>query len=375
MTPLRRFRLVLVGLVVLAGHGAVQAAALSGDWVDLTSPLAEDLYAAGRDVRIGARVAGDVTAAGMSVRIEAIVDDDVIVAAEHVRIAAPVVDDVRAAGRRVEIAADVGDHVVAAGERIEVAEGVSIGGFAWFAARELRLGGRIGGDLRVAAERVILEGEIAGDAEITAERIEMRPGARIGGDLSWRSAAEPAIAEEAEVAGRVDGQPLPGPMPARGARLWGLVFLAVTLLATGAVLYLVLPGCFGAVATATRARPGISIALGLAVLAATPLVIVLLLVTGVGWLLAMLLLFGYLLGLVIAWFVAAFTLGTVALPRARHAAGLRHGVVWLALLGGILMLVLLQLVPMLGGFVALFAVIAGLGGMGLGCYSRQAAGS
>lgn len=351
----------------------VWAAMASGEWVNIERPLQEDLYAAGRDVRIGARVDGDVTVAGMNVRVEAIVQDDVNAAGEHVSVRAPVMDDLRAAGRRVDIAADVGDHVVAAGETVVVADGVSIGGFAWFAGREVRIHGRIGKELRVMAESVVLGGEVAGNVDVTAEHIELLPGARIEGDFRWHSRRRPSVAEDATVGGRVIERPIQERPHKRGARVFGAIFMTLTLLLTGAVLLWVFPVCFASAAGIARGRPGRTLAIGLAVFAAAPVATVLLLVTGVGWLLALLVLFAWLLSLPVAWFVAAFILGTVALPGARDFSGLRRWAPWLALLIGIVALGLLQLIPWIGGFIALVALWAGLGALATACYARACA--
>lgn len=361
--------MLFMGLVV--GATPSQAALFTEEWVNVETPLKEDVYAAGRDVRIGARIAGDVTAAGMTVRIDDIVEDDVIAAAEHVSVHAPVVDDLRAAGRRVDIAADVGDHVVAAGDTVHVADGVNIGGFAWLAGREVRVDGNVGGELRIAAERVILGGEMAGDVEVTAEHIELRPGARIQGNFLWHSRKPPAVADDATVGGRVIERPLPEHRPDRAAWVFGALFMALVLLVTGAVLLLMFPRCFTGAANAARAQPGKVVLIGLAVFAATPVVAVLLLLTGIGWLLAVLVLLAWLVSLPIAWFVAAYILGTLALPRAREPGGVRHWPRWVAMLGGIVVLALLQFLPVLGALLAVFALWVGLGALGINCYGRS----
>jgi hypothetical protein len=367
------FAAVLLLSVIVAAP--VRAAALTGEWVNLEQPLEEDLYAAGREVRIGARIAGDVTAAGMSVRIEAIVEDDVIAAAEHVSIESPVVDDVRAAGRRVDITADVGDHLVAAGDTVHIADGVSIGSFAWLAGREVYVGGRIGQELRVAAQSLVIGGEVAGDVEVMAEHIRLLPGARIKGNLVWRSPESPTVDDEAVIGGRTVERPWPEHRPDRASVVFGLIFMGVALLVTGAVLFLVFPRCFTAAARGTRTTPGKTLAIGLALLAATPLVGVLLFITGVGWLLGVLVFMSWLLALVVAWFVAAFTLGSLVLPRALQREDARGWPRWVALLGGILILALLQLIPFLGGFIAFFALLVGLGGLALSCYRSDRPGS
>ncbi len=351
-------------LITLLLFAPAALAQMLGERITISEPFAGDLYAFGRSVALLAPVEGDATVAGMEVRVDAPVAQDLNVAAETLLLRAPVGDDLRAAARQVLLGADIRDHVVAAGQRIHLEPGVTIGSFAWLAGETIELSGDIGGELQAAGRVVIIAGSVGGDAIITAERVELRPGARIGGDLVWRSRTEPAIAEGAEVDGRVVGEPLP---PRREPPIWGIVAAAMvaflSLLVAGLVLYLLLPRVAESVAATVRERPGLSALIGFAILAATPLAILLLFVSAVGMLLGLILLALYLVAIPVGWLVGAYGAGEYLLrligKLATAGRGLRAGVFVLAMV----MLAVIQALPILGWLIGLAVLVIGLGGI------------
>jgi cytoskeletal protein CcmA (bactofilin family) len=94
----------------------------AGELVEIDEPQAEDVYAAGRDVKVVADVEQDVTSAGQRVSISGRVGGDVIAAGETVIVRGQVLDDVRAAGRRVSVYGKVVDHVVVAGQSVHLVQ-------------------------------------------------------------------------------------------------------------------------------------------------------------------------------------------------------------------------------------------------------------
>lgn len=360
------FLLSVVGISVAYGQWPAEN-------VRVDAPAAGDLYLAGRSVEIAAPVEGDVVAAGQSISVEAAVKQDLIGAGETVRIDAPIGDDVRVVGRLVALSADISDHMIAAGADLLLAQGHRIGGFAWLAGDRVRVGAVIGGDLKVAARDVVIAAEVGGNAEITAEHIELAPGARIAGDFIWRSENPPTIDPAAVVNGATVARPMPAAEPVGivGAIFAGLVALAAVLV-VGIVAYLLFPRFSETLADSVRARPWLSLGLGLALIAATPLVVLVLLVTGVGVLLGLILLTLYLMALLLGWLAGAFCTGQWALWLAGHAdAG--HGLRALAFVVAAVLLAILQLIPLLGQLLALGVLLFGLGGMAIAVTARYQA--
>ena len=65
------------------------------------------------------------------------------------------------------------------------------------------MGGRIGGDVSIAGGSVLISGDIGGDVDITAGEIDILPGARIAGNLSYLSARDASIATNAVIEGEI----------------------------------------------------------------------------------------------------------------------------------------------------------------------------
>lgn len=352
---------MLMGLALISGAASAQQ---TGEVVRIDQAVEQDLYLAGRLVEVTAPVTGDITAGAMEVVVSAPLSGDLIAAGDTVRIEATVGDDVRAAGRRVDIAADVADHVVAAGEQVTLSQGRRIGGFAWLAGARVRLDGDIGGELRVMAEQVVINGTVGGDADITANRIVLGPNARINGDLFWRSEQRPESRPGASVEGRTIARPMP-PVepPGLAAAIFGALFFLLVLITTGLVLYLLFPRFGEQQAAAARHRPWAALGLGLAVLAATPLVIVLLFITGIGAMLGLILLALYLIALPVGWLGGALCTSEWLLSRRVGPFGRGRHLLFLIL--AIVVLSVVQLIPLLGQLTALIVLLFGLGGFTL----------
>lgn len=349
-------------VLVICGFAVTSVLAQEvGETVVVDTPTTQDIYLAGRTVTVAAPVEGDVTAAGQYVRVERPVSQDVNLAGEEVRIDADIGDDVRAAGRTVELNANVAGHVVAAGERVLLASGRRVGAFAWLAGDTVRVAASVGQGLKIAGREAVVAAPVGGDVEVMAERIEIAAGARIGGDLIWRSETPPVIHASAVIAGRIVERPMPAvePVGVATAVTTALVALASVLLA-GVVIYLLVPGAAERAAGAMRDSPWRSLGIGLAALVVTPLVILLLLVSGVGVLLALILLALYLVALPLGWFAGAYGAARWAYPRP-----LSRGKGALLLLAAIIVLGLVQVIPGLGQLAALAVLLLGLGGAAL----------
>lgn len=143
-------------------------------------------------------------------------------------------------------------------------------------------------------------------------------------------------------------------MPALG----GIVVLMVT-----AIVYLLVVPRFAIDAADTlRLRPWASPGLGVAVLFATPPVVILLMVTMIGALVGLMLLLIYVLLLVVGFLTGILFLGRVLLLRPIGRSGSRSVPLnVLAFLGAMLLVVVLGLVPVAGPVLAGLVLVFGIG--------------
>jgi hypothetical protein len=358
------------GLLLL---GSLAFAQKVGDVVFVGGEIEDDLYAAGGEVEIMATALGDVVAAGGRVVIGETVARDVMAAGGSVEISARVGDDLRAAGGAVTLSGQVTDDALIAGGRVRVTPAARIAGRAWLSGGNVEVRGPVGRELRVSAGEVLIDAEIAGDVEVIAGELKIGPRAVILGRLTYRSPQEAEVAAGARLLGEVEQQPWEHDLrPSAAGIVAGALIAVVGLLVPMLVVQLAYPGFGQRNAQTLRAEPLKSLGLGLAVVAATPLVISLLFATVIGWLAALLLVLAYPLLLAAGLYVGLVWLSEAGLRRAGRAdAG--PGPRALALTLSLLLLLLVAAIPILGWLVVLGLLLAGTGAVKLGAWRRYLA--
>ncbi len=328
-------------------------------------PIAHDFYGAAEMVLISGRVSGDVVVAGQRLSLDGPVTEDVIAAGEIVTINGDVGDDVRAAGRLVRVNGQVGDHMVAAGETVTLGPQSKISNWASLAGRRIEVFGKVGKVLKIAAEEVIIAGELMGEVNITAEEVKILADAVIHGPLRVQSPNPPEIATGARILSSVEHVPMPevdfAPV-LKVIALAGLVVI-VGLILTGLVYFLMFPQFSIATARQIEQNPLITLGLGFVVLLLAPLVIVLLLSTGVGYLLGVVLAAAYLLMVIAGGMTGVIYVSDVALRRLFNKEAASKGVMVATLIGAFVLLGLVQIIPFIGSLVVLLLTVMGIGAL------------
>jgi hypothetical protein len=236
-------------------------------------------------------------------------------------------------------------------ERGETVDGVFI------ASGDARIAGDVAGDVVVLSGDVIVAGRIDGDLFTAAGTARLLPSAEVTGDVGYGD-ERPQVALDARVHGDVTEQDWPDLGGAFAGIGIFVIWIAVTLslLALGALLLLIAPRAADTLATRSRERLGPTIAIGIAILIALPVVGFIAAITLVGLPLA----FGIGLALLplgaVAYLASAYALGRRMVEPPRHRM--------LSLLAGLGALRLVAFVPILGAVVAIAAVIFGLGLIG-----------
>jgi cytoskeletal protein CcmA (bactofilin family) len=270
----------------------------AGEEVIIDQPVAGDLYIAGGMVRIKSRVAGDVLAVGGSVIIDGEVQQDVRAAGGMVEINGQVYQNVTAAGGTVLInkSGVVQGHLIATGGRVLV-DG-TIGGNQWLSAGTVMLNGRVGGQTKLQAEVVkvgptaVLAGAVTGETE---EPLTVAEGAQLQ--------QAPTVTQRVEDNDTVEGSTAAGVLI--GASLLSLV---MGMIAT-AFFVAIFPSASERVAEQFATQPMVSLVWGSVYLFVTPFIAVLLMVTVIGLPLGSIFLLGYILSLFFGNWVAALGLG------------------------------------------------------------------
>lgn len=329
----------------------------------------DDLYAAGGEVEVLAQVNGDAVLAGGTVSAAGEVRDDLIAAGGKVNVSGDVGDDARLAGGSVNVTGSVAGHAVMSGGEVHIGAGSRIGEWAWLSGGQVTMAGSIGGDLKAMAGSVELRGQVAGDAELAGEEIRVADGAVVNGNLIWRSNSEPEISEGAVIKGELrQGEPLPE--FGREPGVLGRLFMMLSVIVAAGVLYTFMrPACEACVAV-FRAQPWLALLTGLAVFAVTPVAIALLFVTGIGWLLALVLMAAYGLALMLGGLAGVVVVARRGLALVSPDPAPSLGKAWLAIAVAAFVLSLLYLIPPIGMLAATLVMFLGLGTLAREAYAR-----
>jgi hypothetical protein len=368
---LRRHAFLILSLLCLPIGVVAQEA---GDTIVKQGRITEDLYLAGGTIDMLADVDGDVIAAGGQINIDQSVSGDILVAGGNISIRARVGDDVRAMGGNITVSGAVGDEAVIAGGNVLISPTATVGGRALLGGGNVRIEGKVGKGVKAAGNRVVIDGDVTGDVELFAETVEIGPRAMIRGNLTYHSREEAKIASTATITGAVTHErfDVKDKMHERSRVFHPVAKLAlyITLMVTGIVLFLLFPATSVGAARTVNESPWKSLGLGFAILAATPLVVVLLCVSFVGVWLALLMLALYLMSLLLGFLTGIVNVGEWGLRFIDRAQTATKGWRVLSIIAALLALWLVRFVPILGGLVVLAVFIFGLGALALYLWRR-----
>ncbi len=179
----------------------------AGESVRVVTPVSEDLYAAGGTVNVSAATGGDLVAVGGNVLLASSVAGDVLAGGGTIDVKGRIADDVRIVGGTISISGDVGGDAVLAGGTLLVfsptirgdlvAAGGSftattaVSGKTLIAGGKVILGGRYARDVEIRADSVQINGRIGGNARISAKEIQVGPGASFAGTVRYWSENQP----------------------------------------------------------------------------------------------------------------------------------------------------------------------------------------
>jgi cytoskeletal protein CcmA (bactofilin family) len=319
--------------------------------VDVLATVEGDVVVAGGRIMVGERIRGDVMAAGGSVSVRADIGDDV-----------------RLAGGDVMLSGAVGDDAIAAGGNVTLAPDGRVNGRAWFSGGRIDVAGTIGRELKAAGGRIVLSGRVKGDVILRGRAISILDGAIIDGNLVYRSPREAEIASGAQIHGTISHEPVERHLGAIVAAVAGVgIVVLLSLIVTGSVLFLMFPRSIETALTAIRAEPWKCLGLGLAVFAATPVVVSVLFMTVIGWLPAIVISALYLLLVLAGFLTGVFYVGSLGLGWLGRDAVSRAWRLW-SFVAALIVLTLLGLVPLLGALLLFVLILLGEGALMLGMY-------
>ena len=193
-----------------------------------------DFYMGGEAIRVDGRLNGDLVAGANRIVVAGPVDGDLLAAATTIRLQAPVGDSTRILAETVTVDAMIDGDLLAVANELVVTDNARIVGGVILAASRVELDGTVENGARVAAGAIVIRGTVHGDVNLVADRLDLAPGARITGDLDYRTRAplDPEAAARVEGAVRYEERRVDenrGGRIARGMAFWFWQTLAALL--------------------------------------------------------------------------------------------------------------------------------------------------
>ena len=234
----------------------------------------------------------------------------------------------------------------------------TVGGNALFAGGMVTINGTVNGDLKAAGGTVTISGTIHGNVDVEADQVVVSSGARIDGNLNYRSPDKGRISKDAVIRGKSSYTVRQYYRPHPAARFLSVITFSVA----GIVFLLVFPGFTQATTSKMAAQFWKNLGLGFALLVATPVAVVLLMVSFVGIWVGLPLLAIYLVSLILAYILAAFYVAGTGARLLRFEIGSRGRMI-VALIVALLLLTALRFIPVLGGLITFLLMLTALGAM------------
>lgn len=350
-------------ILSLLSFSLLAAAPDTGETVNRRGAVTDDYYAAGGKVMIDANVKGDVIAGGGSVTVGTQISEDIMAVGGTITVRGRVRDDVRIAGGTITIDANVGDDLMLVGGTIEITPSARIAGDAIIGGGTIDMSGTIDGDLTMGGGKVEIAGIVHGDVQIEAGEIELKEGARIDGNLTYKSPNKAEISPGAEVRGKISYTETERYQPGKG-----FMFIPViTLTVAGIVLLLVFPNFTQAAAARVSKDFWKNLGLGFALLVATPIAAILLISVVVGFHVGAPLLLLYIVAVLTAFLIGAYFVANYG-ARVLNFDNSTRGRQVATLIAAMLVLYLLRLIPVLGALVIFLLLVTALGASSLQLY-------
>ncbi len=323
-----------------------------------TSSTPGNSYLIGQSVVVTAPTMGDLVALGGSIVAAGRVAEDALLVGGSVNTRAQVAGDLRVVSMRsIRVEEAVLRDLVALGYKIDVLD--RVGGSTFIAGANVSLMGGAEGPVVLYGNNVLLEGVFAGDVRVVASgSVRVGENTRIQGDLTYEAPEPARIAETAVVEGETtysNAAYLPDAGTSRALAIASIGIFLLIRIVGALILAGLLAGLFPRLAEALLARLTesrtrrvlLTMLLGFAAIAATPILLVLLAITFVGLGIAFLLAVAYLALIMLSCVYAGITLGAYV---SRRFLG-REMVVWHDGVLGMLMLSVITFIPVIGGLI------------------------
>jgi len=330
-----------------------------------------NLYAAGSNLTIEGKVTGDVICVGQTVNITGEVAGDVICGAQSINVSGKIGGSLRAAGNSINLNGQVSRNAMVFGATVVTSASSTVGWDFLTYAGALDLRGAIGRDLSGGGSKANLAGPIGGNVKLdfggknkNDQPLTIAGTAKINGSLTYAATNNANIETGAAIKGQTVHN-LPKVTASKTSLpnsgwLWGELIAIFSALIIGLVLISFWKEYILKITDLMLNKIGSSFGWGILALLLTPIIIIILLITIIGIPLSLILLALWLIALYVSKILVGILVGRSLLTNLWQK---QKDSLILAMIIGTIISYIIFAIPFIGSFVALLAMLWGLGGI------------
>lgn len=355
--------IVLGFLMVENAHAAEFLAPAKNADPNVSVPANEikkNLYTSGASVTLNGDILGDVYVAGGTVSLVGNIEQDANILGGSLSVVGAIGGDVRIAGGNINITGKIGGDLLLAGGNVTLSEKSAVGGDLVIGGGNVVLDAPVQGDLKIAGGNVTINSKVSGDVWVANNQsLTFGPRAEVVGKITHKGQKEAVVKEGAKISA-IQFEKIVTQQ--KNFRVFSFGSFVLQILALFIIAWLFLQfrkkGLLD-LFQITKSSPWGSLGLGLAGFILIPITFVLLLVTFVGYYLAIVLCFSYILLLLLAYVASSLLLGNYIMLKIFKR---EETVAWKVALLGVVAWKVLWLIPVLGWLVGTLLFLVTLGG-------------
>ena len=368
------FILPLVAILLIPAL-AFAADFKAGEEVTTTKTVNDDFYVAGGSVQVESDVNGDLMMAGGRLFVDSNILEDLMLAGGDIILQGNVGGDARLFAGNITVNAPVKDDLIIGGGNITLSNKSSVGGDLIFGGGNVMINGPVNGNVLAGGGNVYINNTIKGNVKLfDVDKLTFGPKGKIMGNLDYKSAKVAKTADKKDVdkktvLGEIKHSPRAAVMTKKEARdvMTGLI-TGITIIKFLSLLFLGLFFVWGlrfymqkGVGTSYE-YPFKSFGIGFAIIILTPIVAFIFLITGIGYLVSLLLMMFWVMALICGKLMAASIIG-MKIVQVKDKSGFLRTYGAFAL--GLLIFTALTFVPFIGWLAKFILLCIALGAMAI----------
>lgn len=362
--------------------------AKSGDEVNITDSINDDVCAFGSNVTVSGDIDEDLITAGGRIVVDGNVSGDLMVAGGYLNLNGDVGDDARITGGVITVNGKIRDDLIIGGGQITLGDSSAVGGDLIVSGGTIEIDGEVLGNAVLSGGSISISGKINGNVKITGVGdLTITGDAEIAGDVTYSSVNKASISEDAIIGGELKETIVEKAKEVKAVKKASVAFLAATyfggkvvsflsLFVLGIILLLAIPKVFSKFNDRMRITVGRCVGAGAIMLFGMPIgmlilfiISIILFVTVIGAGLGVvalssnaILIILYALLIYVSSIFLSFFIGRMVLSKTSLDMN-KYGWKVLAYLVGLVIIVVVYSIPFVGWMFRFAGVLFGFGGL------------